>query len=137
MDNKNLMIILTVVVIVEVVLAAAVAVALTKDSGFEGEEVYTLYVGLEDSITHEVYDREQATETVDKIVTKYSSGLTRYATDGAWTDDSGAIVYEPSIAYVLVGADLEMVHAICDEVKEALNQSSILITVSEEITEFY
>ena len=134
MDNKSIMAIIAVVVVVEIILAGAVVYGM---SGHGQEDGYTLYIGLNDSITHEDYDPEEAAGWVDAIILKYAGGLTRYDANGAYTYDDGTIAYEKSLVYYLTDISIEDVHKICDEVKELLHQSSILISVTKQSSEFY
>ncbi len=136
--EKNIMAALAAVVIVEVALAAGVVYAVTDDGSDEGtDSVYTLYIGMQDSETHVEYDPDVVDDTIDAIVLKYAGGLTRYQAMGAYTYDDGTKATETSLVYVLADISLEDVHKIADEVKEALNQESVMITVSENTVEFY
>ena len=136
MENSNLIKIIAVVLVVEVILAGAVVALFLKDDGVKGEDSYTLYVGLNDYITHEDYDPEYAANIVDHIVVKYADGFTRYLANGGWVEGTD-ITYEKSLVYVIAGIDLEKAHGIADEAKKALNQSSIMITLSKQQVEFY
>ncbi|MBO5547879.1 MAG: hypothetical protein J5920_03875 [Candidatus Methanomethylophilaceae archaeon] len=134
MENKSILTIIAVVVIIEIILAGAVIYAMSDHGEQEG---YTLYVGLNDSVTHEDYDPDEAAAWVDEIVLKYVGGLTRYNANGAYTYDDGTIICEKTLVYYLTDVSLEDVHKICDEVKELLNQSSILISIGKQKSEFY
>ncbi|MBO7352520.1 MAG: hypothetical protein J6U12_06390 [Candidatus Methanomethylophilaceae archaeon] len=137
MESRTITTILAVVVVVELILAGAViAVFLNNSEDDSGEEIYTLYVGLNDSVTHEDYDPDYAADIVDNIVVKYAYGFTRYLANGGWTEDGG-LIYEKSLVYVIEGIDLEKAHGIAGEAKKALNQSSILITTAKEKVEYY
>ena len=136
MENSNLIKIIAVVLVVEIILAGAVVALFLKDDGVKGEDSYTLYVGLNDYITHEDYDPEYAANIVDHIVVKYADGFTRYLANGGWVEGTD-ITYEKSLVYVIAGIDLEKAHGIADEAKKALNQSSIMITLSKQQVEFY
>jgi hypothetical protein len=136
MENSNLIKIIAVVLVVEIILAGAVVALFLKDDGAKGEDSYTLYVGLNDYITHEDYDPEYAANIVDHIVVKYADGFTRYLANGGWVEGTD-ITYEKSLVYVIAGIDLEKAHGIADEAKKALNQSSIMITLSKQQVEFY
>lgn len=73
---------------------------------------------------------------MDAIVVKYADGFTRYLASGGWVDD-GDIVYEKSLVYVIAGIDADKAHKIADDAKAALNQKSIMITISKQDVEFY
>ncbi|MBE6519243.1 MAG: DUF3574 domain-containing protein [Thermoplasmata archaeon] len=133
MENKSILTLIAVVVIIEVILAGAVIYILSD----HGQTEYTLYIGLNDSVTGEDYNPVEAAEWVDEIVLKYTGGLTRYNADGAYTYDDGNIAHEQSLVYYLTDVSYEDVHKICDEVKELLNQSSILISIGKQKSEFY
>ncbi|AMK13331.1 hypothetical protein AUP07_0274 [methanogenic archaeon mixed culture ISO4-G1] len=135
MENKNIMIIIAVMLAFEVVIAGVVIYGMVGNGG--QEDSYSLYIGLNDSITHEDYDPEEAAGWVDEIVLKYSDGLTRYMANGAYTYDDGTVAHENSLVYVLVGVSIQDIHKICDEAKERLHQSSILITAEKQTSEFY
>ena len=55
MEKQN-MLILVIIIVVEIILAIAVASVLLNNEDNAGDEVYKLYIGLKDSITHEDYD---------------------------------------------------------------------------------
>ena len=137
MENKNIIAIIVVILAIEVILAGLVIHVMLDDSGSGDEDAFTLYIGLNDSVTHEDYDPDVAAEWIDEIVLKYSDGLTRYLANGAYTYDDGTVTHENSLVYILVGVSIDDIHKICDEVKEKLNQSSILITVEKKASVFY
>jgi len=137
MENKNLIAIIAVILVIEVILAGLVIYMMVNDSDSGDEDSYTLYIGLNDSITHEDYDPDVAAGWVDEIILKYSEGLTRYQANGVYTYDDGTVAHENSLVYILVGVPLDDIHKICDEAKEKLHQSSILITVNKQTSEFY
>lgn len=137
MENKNIIAIIVVILAIEVILAGLVIHVMLDDSGSGDEDAFTLYIGLNDSVTHEDYDPDVAAEWIDEIVLKYSDGLTRYLANGAYTYDDGTVTHEDSLVYILVGVSIDDIHKICDEVKEKLHQSSILITVEKKASVFY
>lgn len=134
MDNKNAVIVIAIVAVMAVMAVAAVTVM--NNDKVSGEDTYTLYVGLNDSVTHEDYDPDYAAGIVDAIVVKYADGFTRYLANGGWVDD-GDIGYEKSLVYVITGIDADKAHKIADDAKAALNQKSIMITISKQNVEFY
>jgi len=137
MESRTITTILAVVVVVELILAGSVvAVFLNNSEDDSGEEIYTFYVGLNDSVTHEDYDPDYAAGIVDEIVVKYAEGFTRYLANGGWIGDDG-LVYEKSLVYVIEGINMDKAHGIAGEAKKALNQSAILITMAKEKTEYY
>ena len=138
MDTNKVLIALAVAVVASLAFTACTATGVfDHDDCKSGEKVYSIYLGLSDSETGEEYDQDEAMAIMDAIVLKYGEGLTSYKSNGAWTDDAGMHVQEPSLVYVLVGYSLENVHKICDEAKDRFNQSSILITTSMDVVEFY
>ena len=137
METKNVMVIIAVMLVAEIVIGGLVVYDLVKDNNGGKEDSYTLYIGLNDSETHIDYDPAVAAGWVDEIVLKYSGGLTRYVANGAYTYDDGTVAHEDSLVYILVDISLGDIHKICDEVKEKLHQSSILITVNKQTSEFY
>jgi hypothetical protein len=132
--DKKIVAVLLVLIIANIAFTSCVAAGVFEE---KQDEVYTLSIGMQDSKTHEEYDREKAALQIDKIVTKYCDGLTRYFSEGAWKYDDGSIGYEKSIVYILAGTDLGTAHKICDEVKQAFNQESVMITINKEKVEFY
>ena len=138
MDTNKEMIALAVAVVASLAFTACTAAGIFDHGDCKGgDKVYSLYIGLSDSETEEIYDQDEAMATLDAVVLKYGEGLTSYKSNGAWTDEDGKLVQEPSLVYVLVGFSLEDVHKICDEAKDLFNQSSILITVASDVVEFY
>lgn len=138
MDTNKVLIVLAVAVVASFAFTACTAAGVfDHDDCKSGEKVYSIYLGLSDSETGEEYDQDEAMKIMDAIVLKYGGGLTSYKSSGAWTDDGGKQGQEPSLVYVLVGYSLEDVHKICDEAKDRFNQSSILITTSMDVVEFY
>ena len=134
MDKKNAEII--VVALIAIVAVAAIAYTMGAGNDSKGDS-YTLYIGLNDSITHEDYDPAEAAVWVDEIVLKYVGGLTRYNADGAYTYDDGVIAHEKTLVYYLTDVSLGDVYKICDEVKDLLHQSSVLISFQKLKSEFY
>lgn len=138
MDTNKVLIVLAVAVVASLAFTACTAAGVfDHDDCKSGEKVYSIYLGLSDSETGEEYDQDEAMAIMDAIVLKYGEGLTSYKSNGAWTDDAGMLGQEPSLVYVLVGYSLENVHKICDEAKDRFNQSTILITTSMDVVEFY
>ncbi len=137
MENKSIIAIIVVILAIEVILAGLVIHVMLDDSGSADEDSFTLYIGLNDSVTHEDYDPDVAAEWIDEIVLKYSDGLTRYLANGVYTYDDGTVTHENSLVYTLVGISIDDIHKICDEAKEKLHQSSILITIEKQASEFY
>lgn len=136
MDNKQLLAVVGVLFAICMAFTACTAVGVFDRHSEPSDEVYTVYIGLNDSETHEDYKPDKVAPEIDKIVTTYCSGFTRYFANGAWSDD-GTVSYEPSIVYVLCGTELSEVHKICDKVKADYHQQSILITISKDKVEFY
>ena len=134
MENKTILTILAIVLAVNLVLTGFL---LYQNSQSDGGEVYTLYIGLNDSETHEDLDPEIGAEIVDKIVLKYAEGLTRYNASGAYTYDDGDVAHESTLVYIIEGISLKDVYKICDEAKDKLHQSAILITTDKLISEYY
>jgi len=138
MDTNKILIVLAVAVVASLAFTACTAAGVFDHGDCKGgDKVYSLYIGLSDSESGEEYDQDEAMAILDAVVLKYGEGLTSYKSNGAWTDDDGKLVQEPSLVYVLVGFSLEDVHKICDEAKDLFNQSSILITAASDVVEFY
>ena len=137
MENKNIMTLIAVMLAVEIILAGVVIYGMVSNGSDGQEDSYTLYIGLNDPITHEDYDPDVAAGWVDEIVLKYSDGLTRYKANGAYIYDEWTLTQEGTLVYALFGVSIQDIHKICDEVKEKLNKSTVLIAVEKQTLEFY
>ena len=60
-----------------------------------------------------------------------------YPAKGYWTDADGNYVEENTLVCVFIGTDRKTVWMIADEVIDALNQNSVLITASKNSVVYY
>ena len=98
---------------------------------------YVLYVGTNDKDTNEpVFDREEAMKKTEEILLDHFGGYTIQGAEGGWVDGD-VVSQEYSLVIYLSDTTLDAVHAAAVELKEAFNQSSVLIQTNPTTTEFY
>ena len=114
-----------------------VAAEETADAG-EAEDVqYVMFLGTNDKDTNEpVFDREEAMKKTEEILLDHFGGYTIQGAEGGWVDGD-VVSQEYSLVIYLSDTTLDAVHAAADELKEAFNQSSVLIQTNPTTTEFY
>ena len=99
---------------------------------------YILYLGTNDKDTNEpVYTREKSKSILKDILLEHMGGYTIQEAEGGWTDDNGTIYQEYTIVIYLTDTTPEKVYALCDELLDKFNQSSVLIRTNSATTEFY
>ena len=99
---------------------------------------YVLYVGTNDKDTNEpVLAPEEAREQLEGILTDHFYGFTIQEARGGWLNDDGSVAHEYTLVVYLSDTTLDEVHAACDGLVTAFNQSSILIQQNVTSTEFY
>jgi len=105
----------------------------------EAEDIqYVLYLGTNDKDTNEpVFDREESKERAKQILISRLGGYTISEAEGGWIGDDGKIYQEYTMIIYLSDTSLDEVHAVCDDLIEAFNQSSVLIQSNKTTTEFY
>ena len=112
----------------------AVRVLRSDDSNIQ----YTLYIGLNDKDSYEQFiPTDEAKQLTDAICAKYASGFTIEDAIGAWSDEKGVVTHENTIVCYLNEIDEENVHRICEELRQTLNQNTILIRKEYAQREFY
>ena len=111
----------------------------SEDTGEKSPDVqYVLYVGTNDKDTNEpVCSHEEAIETAKEILISHFGGYTIDDAQGGWVSDDGMRYEEYTLMVYLSDTSIEEVHAAADDLKEAFNQSSILIQENPTRTEFY
>ena len=99
---------------------------------------YTLYVGTNDKDTYkQEIPTDEAKHIVDEICTKYVNGFTVQDSIGTWNDENDIITHENTIMCYLDDIDEETLHRICDEIRSALNQNTVLIQKEYTALDFY
>lgn len=99
---------------------------------------YTIYIGLNDKDTYtQAISTEEAENTIHTICMQHVDAYTLYHASGYWKDENGIPTKEETLVCVFVGVDQKTVRLIADEVIEALNQNSVLITGERINKEFY
>ena len=99
---------------------------------------YVLYLGTNDKDTDEpVFPQEQAKERLKNILIQRFGGYTITDANGGWVGDDGTEYQEYTLVIYLSDTTLADVHALCDELIDVYNQSSVLIQANETVTEFY
>ncbi len=99
---------------------------------------YTLYIGTNDKDTYtQVKPMDEVKQLIDAICTKYVNGFTFQTANGAWSDEKGVVTHENTIICQLDEIDEETIFQICDELRRALNQNTILIQKECVQLDFY
>ena len=99
---------------------------------------YTLYIGTNDKDTYkQEIPTEEAKHIVDEICTKYVNGFTVQDSIGTWNDENDVITHETTIMCYLDDIDEETLHRICEEIRVALNQNTVLIQKEYTALDFY
>lgn len=95
------------------------------------------YIGKFDKTTHkQELSNEFILNAIHKTLTKRGvQGYTIISCKGCYTHSNGTIVREPSYKVTVVDYTIP-VQAICNELKLALNQESILVEVYESTVQF-
>ena len=99
---------------------------------------YTLYIGTNDKDTYtQIIPMDAAKQLVDAICAKQVDSFTLQDARGAWGDDKGVITHEDTIICQLDEIDEEALLQICDDLRSALNQNTILIQKEWVQLDFY
>lgn len=102
------------------------------------EEIYTLYIGLNDADTQtQLISDEEAMQIVRDTALRLNRGYTMYMAEGGWQEADGTRYSEHSIVCMLTSADEATVRAIMDELLIRLNQHAILVQRSGAYSEYY
>ena len=88
-----------------------------------------IYVGLRDKDTHEQhYDTEEYKETLKKICMEYRAPFSLQVMEGGYFHQNGDWVDENSLLITLLGTPRKTVYDIANNVCNAFNQESVIIT---------
>lgn len=140
MKTRAPIIVLSVLLALNLLVTGFLAVKMSRSHhDLPGETVhYTLYIGTNDKDTYEqIIPTDQAKHIVDEICTKYVNGFTVLDAIGTWNDDDGVITHENTIMCYLDDVDEKTLHVICDEIRQALNQNTVLIQKEYTLLDFY
>lgn len=99
---------------------------------------YNIYIGLndKDSKKQEVSTRRARQEVIKILNNNSITGLTMYEVMGVFKHEDGTITYEKSLKVELLEVKKEDVLKSINELKEALNQESILLEEEEKKISF-
>ena len=115
--------------------------ALSQREALNEENVdiqYVLFLGTNDKDTNEpVFTPEEAKEKAKEILIERLGGYTIQEANGGWLSDDGTLYQEYTIVIYLSDTDIETVHETAEELRQAFNQSSVLIQENRTKTEFY
>ena len=103
-----------------------------------GDVQYVLYLGINDKDTDEpVFTHEEAKIVLQEILARRMGGYTLQEAEGGWIGDDKEEHQGYTLVISLSDTTIEKVHALCDELLERFDQSSILIQTNRTVTEFY
>lgn len=95
---------------------------------FEKIETYNLYVGLNDKDKYEqIITDDEAMKLVREIVGNVVGGATFSKSFGYWVDEFGNPTNESTIVIKITDCDEHIIHCICKNLNDALNQNSIMV----------
>ena len=80
---------------------------------------------------------EEAKDVLKGILISRMGGYTIQEANGGWIDENGTEYQEYTLVIHLSDTTIDDVHALCDELIDKYNQSSVLIQENKTKTEFY
>ena len=141
MKKNKLIIALSVLLVINIIATCFLAVKVTGLSRLSLKNAtvhYTLYIGTNDKDTYkQEIPTDEAKHIVDEICTKYVNGFTVQDSIGTWNDENNIITHENTIMCYLDDIDEKTLHLICDEIRSALNQNTVLIQKEYTALDFY
>ena len=141
MKKNKFIIALLVLLSINIIATCFMAVKLAglSELSLKNETVhYTLYIGTNDKDTYkQEIPTDEAKHIVDEICTKYVNGFTVQDSIGTWNDENNMITHENTIMCYLDDIDEATLHRICDEIRAALNQNTVLIQKEYTALDFY
>lgn len=141
MKKGKLVIVLSVLLVINIIATCFLAFKVTELDKFSLKNAtvhYTLYIGTNDKDTYkQEIPTDEAKHIVDEICTKYVNGFTVHDSIGTWNDEKNNITHENTIMCYLDDIDEETLHSICDEIRSALNQNTVLIQKEYTALDFY
>ena len=88
---------------------------------------HILTIGLNDKDTYtQKFDTITAYKMIEQILTTRTNGYTMYETNGGYMHDNGTFISEKSIRIELMFISEIQVLIIADQIKQQLNQESIV-----------
>ena len=134
-------VVLSVLLVINIIATGFLAVKVTGLNKFYLKNAtahYTLYIGTNDKDTYkQEIPTDEAKHIVDEICTKYVNGFTVQDSIGTWNDEKNNITHENTIMVYLDDIDEELLHLICNDIRSALNQNTVLIQKEYTALEFY
>lgn len=99
---------------------------------------YKLYIGLNDKNTLEqIIDTSRAVEIVRNTMKDHKKGFSLVEQKGGYEMESGAYVFENSLALSIFEISQKQLFQFCDIFKKAFNQECILVVEITESPLFY
>lgn len=137
MKNEKKFIHAIIIIIIIVNLACSVIFIHDKITYKEEPNHFTLFIGLNDKDANkQIINSFEAKNIVENITLKYVDSFTVNFGKGYWLNNN--ITYnESTIILYIDDSDINTIHKIANEIKEKLNQESILIETSKVKKEFY
>ncbi|MBQ6779951.1 MAG: hypothetical protein IJP62_01830 [Treponema sp.] len=108
------------------------------DGDMERQEVYRLYIGLNDVDNQdEVMAINEARAIINEICFKHGCGFTSFSAYGGWIDSDKREISERTLEYMISFATEEQITAILDDVMDVLGQTAILVERQLSMQRFY
>ena len=104
----------------------------------ETGEKYIIYIGTNDKDTYQQeIPTNEARDMVNAICAKYVEGYTASDEKGGWVDETDTLTQENTLVYSFYNIKEEQLIQVMDEVREKLNQNSILVERQESVYMYY
>ena len=104
----------------------------------ETGEKYIIYIGTNDKDTYQQeIPTNEARDMVNAICAKYVEGYTASDAKGGWVDETDTLTQENTLVYSIYNIKEEQLIQVMDEVREKLNQNSILVERQEAVYMYY
>lgn len=104
----------------------------------ETGEKYIIYIGTNDKDTYQQeIPTNEARDMVNAICAKYVEGYTASDAKGGWVDETDTLTQENTLVYSFYNIKEEQLIQVMDEVREKLNQNSILVERQEAVYMYY
>ena len=104
----------------------------------ETGEKYIIYIGTNDKDTYQQeIPTNEARDMVNAICAKYVEGYTASDAKGGWVDETDTLTQENTLVYSFYNIKEEQLIQVMDEVREKLNQNSILVERQESVYMYY
>ena len=91
-----------------------------------------IYVGLNDSVTHEQkFDTEKYVDILKDVCRNYHVAFSVYTVNGGYFHDDGSYVEETSLILTLMDTDKKIVEEIAKDLCVFFHQESVMVTASD------